>query len=277
MKKIFSVLLFVLVFLTACDKDQLKNHPIKKFKGVECIYVPAGSFIMGGESIYGRNIHNVTLTKGFYIGKYEVTVAQFCDFLNDMKVKEDGKMLTQNDGIRTLFNTEVVSYEWKEYRWEPKAGDEKKAANNISWYGASEFCYWAGGSLPTEAQWEYACRAGAKTIYCYGDDPKKLRDYAWYQDLENMSNIRVHNVGEKLPNKWGLYDMHGNVREWCLDRFTSLGTESQIDPLFTESSNGRIYKGGYFNSTAEECAAAREENDGEHNMIAGLRLLVEDK
>ena len=110
-------------------------------------------------------------------------------------------------------------------KWEPVPGYENYPAVYVTWYGADEYAHWVGGSLPTEAQWEYACRAGSETDYFFeGESGAKLGDYAWYGSSGGVTlpsgpngKRRTQEVGTKQPNPWGLYDMYGNVWEWCLD------------------------------------------------------------
>jgi formylglycine-generating enzyme required for sulfatase activity len=131
-------------------------------------------------------------------------------------------------------------------------------------HSARTFCKWLSAKtgryyrLPTEAEWEYACRAGTKTAYSFGDDPAELGDYAWY--FEN-SEEAYQKVGKKKPNPWGLYDMHGNVAEWVLDQFDEGGYDlvagQSKDPLAVPKVlNPRVLRGGGWNQFPEDCRSA---------------------
>src|SRR5213075_1862730 len=123
----------------------------------------------------------------------------------------------------------------------------------VSWRSAVEFCRLlteqerkAGRlppgweyRLPTEAQWEYACRAGTQTTYSFGDDESRLADFAWYMENSHLT----HEVGQKLPNAWGLHDMHGNVCEWCSDWYQDL-LGGRTDPEANDRPSFRVDRGG---------------------------------
>ena len=129
-------------------------------------------------------------------------------------------------------------------------------------FAAKMYCKWLSAKtgryyrLPTEAEWEYACRAGAKTAYSFGDDPAKLGDYGWFSD---NSDEKYHKVGQKKPNLWGLYDMHGNVCEWCLDEYVAdqykkLGNKQVVNPVVPVTKPyPQVARGGAWTDEAPRC------------------------
>jgi formylglycine-generating enzyme required for sulfatase activity len=138
--------------------------------------------------------------------------------------------------------------------------------------------------LPTEAEWEYACRAGSSTAYCFGDDPKKLGDYAWFAD---NSDGRPHAVGEKKPNAWGLFDMHGNILQWCVDYwgpYEGLDVKDPVrsgdpfagleaDPIAWRIARHHVLRGGHWDAHAIYCrAACRAENGPTSDPHYGFRV-----
>ena len=239
--------------------------------GIEKVRIPAGTFLMGSPDsdteAYDAEMpqHKVTLTRDFYMGKYQVTAAQYAAFLNAAgvaKAEVDSKARHTVDGYGEQDLFEVNQWGWTPQwndatdRWE--AGGNTPMIN-VTWFGAKAYADWIGGSLPTEAQWEYACRAGTTTAYSFGDDAAGLGDYAWYQG--NSESINGPSpVGTKKPNPWGLYDMHGNVFEWCSDwygsDYYSEPSASGTDPTGPASGDYRVLRGGSWGYNAWYCRSA---------------------
>jgi formylglycine-generating enzyme required for sulfatase activity len=129
--------------------------------------------------------------------------------------------------------------------------------------------------LPTEAEWEYACRAGTKSDYIFGDGPLMLIDYGWYQ---GNSLAKTHEVATKKPNSWGLYDMHGNVQQWCLDFYAPYEIEA-VDPMVARTPNRTqcVFRGGAFDEVASECRSNARKCTEERfaGASVGLRLVLD--
>lgn len=238
--------------------------------GIEKVRIPAGTFLMGSPDgiseavIHEKPQHEVTLTRDFLMSKYEITAAQYADFLNAAgvaKAEVDSRARHTVDGYgeQDLFevNPWIRTPQWNDAtdRWE--AGGNTPMIN-VTWFGAKAYADWVGGSLPTEAQWEYACRAGTTTAYSFGDDAAGLGDYAWYQG--NSGSINGPSpVGTKKPNPWGLYDMHGNVPEWCSDRYGSdyySDPSAGTDPTGPASGDYRVARGGGWTYSSRSCRSA---------------------
>jgi formylglycine-generating enzyme required for sulfatase activity len=155
-------------------------------------------------------------------------------------------------------------------KWEPAPGCAIRPVIRVTWYGAKAFAEWAGGSLPTEAQWEYACRAGTTTAYSYGAAANG--NYMWY---DSNSGSVTHDVGLKQPNPWGLYDMHGNVFEWCSDWYVDYGSAAATDPTGATSGSNRVLRGGDWYYDAEDCRSANRLSDppGSSSLSYGFRVV----
>ena len=111
--------------------------------------------------------------------------------------------------------------------------------------------------LLTEAEFEYAARAGSNTRFCFGDDESELGDYGWFEDnAEDAGEAYAHRVGTKKPNKWGLYDMHGNCWEWTEDSYTDYADGAATDPFVENGGSDRVYRGGSFDNSASHCRSA---------------------
>ncbi|MCD8176472.1 MAG: SUMF1/EgtB/PvdO family nonheme iron enzyme [Tannerellaceae bacterium] len=245
---------------------KVERYQIPLPKAIHTVPVPAGSFTMGTPlNETGRQAdetpHPVTLTEPFYMSKYPVTNIQFAAFLNDRNINGSGLYETTKDGSQTLIVATTGTTDWglhwndTDQRWEPAIDCGDYPVVNVTWYGADEYARWVGGSLPTEAQWEYACRAGTESPdYPWSFGKSINRNYLWYD--ENSSNTS-HIVGAKLPNNFGLYDMHGLVKEWCSDWYGSYGTASQTNPTGPDTgSTERVMRGGSFSNPSIQCRSA---------------------
>lgn len=223
--------------------------------------------------------HEVYISKGFQLGVYEVTLGQFKLFLASL-----------NDNERAKIET-------KSFKNANTHGDEAAVAS-VSWEDAQAFISWLnqkeGGQkyrLPTEAEWEYAARAGSKTIYFWGDTLEKAPEYAWFNtghaDLriwfpENRFNKKEdfpHPVGLKKPNTWGLYDMAGNVWEWVNDRYSTTYYQNspKTDPTGPKKGITRCFRGGsWYGSATNLRSAFRGLNVPTHRSNSiGFRVLRE--
>jgi formylglycine-generating enzyme required for sulfatase activity len=196
----------------------------------EMVAIPGGTFEMGsppGEPKRDDDEgpqHPVQIAP-FWMGKYEVTWEEYDQFAFSLDLKKK-----RRDGIDLAKQTEWEKQSDAVTRPTPPYADETFGFGRngqpvicITHHAAMEYCRWLSAKtgrifrLPTEAEWEYACRAGTKTAYSFGDDPAKIDEYAW--DVNNAE--RPMKIGKKKPNPWGLYDMHGNVAEWCLDHYVA--------------------------------------------------------
>ena len=212
---------------------------------LDLVLIPTGSFTMGDD--HEKPAHKVTITKPFYLGKYEVTQEQWEAVMgnNPSHFKGPKKPVEQ------------VSWE-----------DCQKFLGKLNakvGSGASKF------QLPSEAQWEYACRAGSTGKFCFGDDEKQLDEHAWYG--ENSGN-KTHSVGEKKPNAWGLYDMHGNVWEWCQDWYGAYRAEAVDDPSGDTTGAYRVARGGGWRSVGRICQSAIRSVIGAGDDNLGFRVCL---
>jgi len=233
--------------------------------GMKLVLIPAGEFMMGSPE-YDKDAdaderpqHKVRITKPFYFGATEVTQEQY-----EKVMRKNPSWFSKTDGgADKVKGIDASSF----------------PVEMVSWDDAAEFCKRLSTKegqtyrLPTEAEWEYACRAGSTTRYCFGDDPKQLHEYAWFSDSRDG---RPHPVGQKKPNRWGLYDMHGNVSEWCSDWYgQDYYAESPTDdPTGPVAGPTRVYRGGSWGSSASYCRAAYHNGDRPGARSPGLGFRV---
>jgi len=182
------------------------SRVIHQKTGIELVLVPAGSFTMGQGGWWGKR--EGTFVRPFYIGKTEVTNAQYKKFME--QTGYDGRQ-----DIDPVYDMYLLHLRGKSIM---PTGDNFPVIY-VGWHNVKAFCEWAGGlDLPTEAEWEYCCRAGTTTAYSFGDDEDAFGQYGWATTTTNGEDY-PHEVAQLQPNPWGLYDMHGNVWEWCLDDY----------------------------------------------------------
>jgi formylglycine-generating enzyme required for sulfatase activity len=212
--------------------------------GVVMILIPEGSFVMGDERGEIDEIPHEVELSSFYMDKYLVTQAEY-------------EKVMGNNPSRWPGRANPV----EQIRW----SDAVRYCNGRSRLEGLEPCYdlqnWTcnfqcnGYRLPTEAEWEYACRAGTNTLYFFGDDPSQLRNYAWF---DKNSSRRPRPVGRKLPNPFGLFDMSGNVWQWCNDFYQVDYYEHspKKDPKGPEAGDSKVVRGGSWSAEASQCRSS---------------------
>jgi formylglycine-generating enzyme len=237
------------------EATQLLGRP-----AVEWVAIPAGTFMMGSpDSEADRSSdegpqHQVTLS-GFKMSKYEVTFAQydaFCEATGRSKPSDEG--------------------------W----GRGNRPVINVNWDDATAFAQWMGCRLPTEAEWEYACRAGTSTPFNTGDCLSTAQanyngNYPYSNCIKGSYLERTQPVGSYAPNAWGLFDMHGNVWEWCSDWAAEYSSASQTNPTGPASGGDKVLRGGgWFNSGRYCRSAYRFSSVPSHRLHSGIgfRLVV---
>ncbi len=228
---------------------------------LELVWIPPGDFMMGspaGEENRDddETQHRVTLTKGFWLGKYEVTQAQWRAVMGNTIGQQRDKA-NKDWPLRG----EGADYPIYYVSWD----DCQAFIKRLNAKGQGTF------RLPTEAEWEYACRAGSTTAYCFGDSSSTLGSYGWYNE---NSGSKTHSVGGKSANAWGLHDMHGNVWEWCQDWHGTYPSGSVTDPTGPSAGSYRVARGGswYFNPRYCRSAVRSWSAPGDRYDILGFRL-----
>ena len=259
----------------------LENHPLEEIRrwaagerglepqlvksydpsGCELVRIPGGIFMMGSEEsekgCYDdeRPAHKVNV-ETFHMGRYPVTNAEYERFLKE------------NPAVKEPDH-------WRD----PQYNRPEQPVVGVSWEDAKTFAVWAGLDLPSESQWEYACRADTTTRYYSGDEEKDLDAAGWYG---KNSGERLHPVGEKVPNGFGLFDMHGNVLEWCEDDFHFNYDGAPDDgSAWVDSPRGsaRVVRGGSWRNAPDKCRTACRLRYGPaiRDEIMGFRLVFNQK
>ena len=297
-----GIISLIALTITACISTPEPNKDTKpkagdiivSSTGIELVYIPAGTFTMGSPASETEDFanpyldnerlqHQVTLS-AFYMGKYEVTQEQYqtvmgtnpSDFSSEpadgeMQGKRPVEQVTWYDTIEFCNALSVLEGLTPYYN----INKEQPDLNNTCAYDPLEWLITLNTSadgyrLPTEAQWEYACRAGTTTAYNTG---ARISDSTGWYDANGGE--KTHEVGKKTPNAWGLYDMHGNVFEWCWDWYGSYSSRAQTDPQGTSSGSDRVFRGGYWFSSAGNVRSARRNysDPSDHGRNIGLRAV----
>ena len=252
-----STIMLIICLLAGCSQNQRHDDEAKADHQAEIlvrndnglqmklVWCPPGKFNMGPKVV-------TTLTQGFWLGRFEVTQSEWKEVMQSEPWKE-----------------KLVTKEGADF-----------PATWVSWNDATEFCCKLTGqerqagrlsndweyTLPTEAQWERACRAQTETIFSFGDDEKELGDYAWFRDnaLMKSGEKYAHRVGQKKANPWGIYDVHGNVWEWCRDIYAEKlpgGSNPEVMPDENTKEVRRINRGGGWGGVADHCRSAFRMSD----------------
>ena len=246
-------LLLILPISSGCrrSKEAGTVHQVIKTKtGVEMVVIPGGWFEMGNRTGAPDELpaHRVWVGS-FWMDRYEVPQEEF----RKHQISDPSHFKNPRSPLEQINWTDAALY-----------CNERSLAEGL------EPCYdeetWrcnfnaSGYRLPTEAEWEYACRAGTSTKYSFGNNVRKLRTYAWFVD---NSSGRTHPVGRKKPNPWGLYDMYGNVAEWCNDFYSEdyYKQSPEKDPKGPPNGQERVLRGGAWNSSADSCRSAYRASD----------------
>jgi formylglycine-generating enzyme required for sulfatase activity len=240
----------------------------------DMVLIPGGSFLMGspaneaGREDHEGPQHKVRLSS-FYLCPKEATIELFMayyqetvtakrDFFAVEEAKKDAEKKKKEDvdvitGPTPVYGDMTMGYE------------ETHPAIGITWHNATTFCKWLSKKtgkkyrLPTEAEWEYACRAGTTSAFSFGNDPKKLADFGWFEDT---ADSETNPVGKKKPNAWGLYDMSGNVREWVSDFYSPTAYKEAakkspaVNPKGPKTGKLHVARGGDYSCPADELRCA---------------------
>ncbi len=244
---------------------------------ITMVPIPGGTFKMGSDSELAQSsekpVHEVKVSP-FWMSECEITWDAYDVWMADLDVSSRevrGFALTKRDELADVFQKSQPTPPYVDMTF--GMGKRGFPAICMTQHAARTYCKWLSAKtgryyrLPTEAEWEYACRAGSTTDYFFGDDPSQLEEYAWYEDNYEEGYAKVK---QKKPNPWGLYDIHGNVAEWVLDQYTENGyqvddpSKALVNPLnVPKTLYPRTVRGGGWNQPAEALRSSAREGSSE--------------
>jgi formylglycine-generating enzyme required for sulfatase activity len=257
---------------------------------MDLVAVEGGAFLMGCDQNQEKcgpdetPLHEVFLDD-FYISRYEVTNWQFCVFLNKSGL---GANATKNGKQFISIDEKLSQINYIDGKFVPEPGKENYPVVEVSWFGAAAFCKWSGGRLPTEAEWEYAARGGQKSEGYIYSGSNNLNDVGWHYENSKVSGSSnfyeghgTHPVGQKKPNELGIYDMTGNVYEWCIDKYNRdyYGYSPKNNPQGPEHGNSRVLRGGSWGDQHKACRTRYRVSVGEYTnyFMYGFRFVKDKK
>jgi formylglycine-generating enzyme required for sulfatase activity len=270
--------------------------------GMKLVRIPPGKFQMGSARTEedrqdDEELHEVEITRPFFLGRHEVTIGQYRQF-----VRATGYHTSSERSGRGCFGYNKATGKMESspaYSWDYPGWDhtDQHPVVNLSWFDAKAFCDWLSRKegrtyrLPTEAEWEYACRAGTRTLYSSGDDPETLGTVANVTDASakkvfpQWRTIQADDgytftapVGRFQPNAFGLYDMHGNALEWCADWHWRYDGETKQDPKGPPAGILRVQRGGSWADFPDQCRSARRTGGDPASwcISSGFRVAADD-
>jgi sulfatase modifying factor 1 len=248
--------------------------------------IPPGSFWMGSlegeeERDADETRHRVTLTDPYFLATHPVTVADFTRFTEATAYQTEPERGQGAEGFVNGSWRLDPTITWRNPGFAPKQRPRYPVVC-VTWNDAVAFVAWLNQThplpglrytLPTEAQWEFACRAGTETTFFWGDGEGRLRDFAWYRD---NSRVRTHSVASKLPNPWGLYHMIGLAWEWCTDWYGPLSATDALNPTGADEGEQRVLRGGSWHTLPRYCRSADRSYDhpDDADSHTGFRLAI---
>ena len=236
--------------------------------GITTAAIPAGTFVMGSPTAEPNRSddetqHTVTLS-AFSMSTKEITCAQFAAFCNTNNIESNGLWAGGPYPTQPLLITSLYALTYVVSDWVPASGKANAPMVNVTWFGAAAFAQYVGGRLPTEAEWEYAARATTTTAFNTGACLSNTQaNYNWAEPQTGCTNTSTNlpnttqNVGTYAPNAWGLYDMHGNVWEWCSDWYGTYPTTASTNPTGPTTGSYRVFRGGGWGGRAWSCRSAQ--------------------